>query len=253
MALDSVEVKAKNYEDERMMSLQRLRLADLEPNRTDLITFKVVNDDLIEIKPILKETSEFEERKTLLKKSLKSVSYVLNTLEGCTTIMKEINSIFDESEGINLFENCSKTNSKVMEDFYYDSNLIFYHLKYPLSVQLDDIYCLTRGINERIFSLKSLDCAISEQKHSCKQLQQLQNESIIAMDRAQGSLANLTSSSMAFDRKIAAKNAEIEKRIKKVEECSKDFESIYQYISTNLSKWERISDTFLIEEIKKLN
>ena len=112
------------------------------------------------------------------------------------------------------------------------------------------MYSLTRGLNERLFSVKSLNSAISDQKRSCQQLQQIQNESIVAMDRAQGSLTNLTSSSLVFDRKIAAKNAEIEKRIKKVEECSKDFESMDGYVSENLSKWERISDTFLLDKLK---
>lgn len=246
-----MEIKAKSYDDERMISLQRLRLADLEPNRTDLIPFKIEHEDLIEIKPVCKEVSSFEERKCLLEQSLKSVSYLMNTLEGCKNLFGEINSIFDDS-GTDFFENFSENNSKIVDDINRNLIVIEDQLKYPLNVQLEDVYSLTRGLNERIFSLKSLDSAISDQKSSCQQLQQIQTESIEAMDRAQGSLANLTSSSLAFDRKIAAKNAEIEKRIKKVEECTKDFESIDKYVSVNLEKWERISDTFLLDNLKRI-
>lgn len=176
----------------------------------------------------------------------------MNTLEGCKNLFGEINSIFDDS-GTDFFENFSENNSKVVDDINRNLIAIEDKLKYPLNVQLEDVYSLTRGLNERIFSLKSLDSAISDQKSSCQQLQQIQTESIEAMDRAQGSLANLTSSSLAFDRKIAAKNAEIEKRIKKVEECTKDFESIDKYVSVNLEKWERISDTFLLDNLKRIN
>ena len=248
--LDSVELKVKSYDDEVMLQLQRLRLADLEPNRTDLIPFKIDHEDLIEIKPICKETSEFETRKHLLEQSMKSVSYLLNTFEGCKNLIAEINSIFADDETEHVFETLCEINYKIIDEIDHNSTLIDDHFKYPLSVQLDDVYSLTRGLNERLFSVKSLNSAISDQKRSCQQLQQIQNESIVAMDRAQGSLTNLTSSSLVFDRKIAAKNAEIEKRIKKVEECSKDFESMDGYVSENLSKWERISDTFLLDKLK---
>ena len=250
--LDSVEIKAKCYDDEKLISFQRLRLADLEPNRTDLITFKIDNEDLIEIKPICKEASDFDKRKSLLEHSLKSVSYLVNTLEGCKNLISEINSIFDDSE-TDFFENFSEINHKIIDEIDRNSSVIDEHLKYPLNVQLEDVYSLTRGLNERIFSLKALDSAISDQKKSCQQLQQIQAESITAMDRAQGSLTNLASSSLTFDRKIAAKNAEIEKRIKKIEECSKDFESIDKYVSHNLEKWECISDTFLLDNLKRIN
>lgn len=250
LGLDSAEIRAKSYDDELMLQAQRLRIAELEPNRIDLITFKIYNADSIEIKSICKETSEYEERKSLLEQSMKSVSYILNTFEGCKNLITEINSIFDDEE---FFEDFPEINCKIIDEINRNSGVIDEHFKYPLNVQLDDVYSLTRGLNERIFSLKSLDSAISDQKRSCQQLQQIQNESIAAMDRAQGSLANLASSSLAFDRKLAAKNAEIEKRIKKVEECSKDFESIAKYVSINLSKWERVSDTFLLKELNILN
>ena len=72
------------------------------------------------------------------------------------------------------------------------------------------------------------------------------------MDKAQGSLTNLACSSLAFDRKIAAKNAEIEKRIQKVEELSMDFVKLDEHVTWQLEKWEEISDTFLLERIKEI-
>lgn len=250
--LDSVEIEAKSFEDEKQLSLQRIRLADLEPNRTDLIEFKMeAANEGIELGSFYKEINDFDQRKMLLEDSLKSISYLGNTLKGCKSLIKEISSILSEDSnffGTLAVEQGARDILKIDESL----DVIEDNLQYPLSVQLDDVYSLTRGLNERIFALKNLDTSISEQKRSCDQLAQIQAESLAAMDRAQGSLANLTSFSQAFDRKIAAKNAEIERRIRRVEETSKDFIQLDSHTSKQLEKWEQISDTFLMQKLKEI-
>lgn len=259
--LDAVEIKAKSFEDERRLAMQRIRLADLEPNRTDLIPFKIETDEL-DLGSFYKETGEFEQRKELLEKSLSSVSYLMNTLRGCKSLLKEINLVFEAVDDAELQK--FRMKDFVGEDLigkgdgicgridgYLDTINDF--IKSPLEVQVDDVYSLTRGLNERIFAVKALDSSLLDRNRSCLQLEKLQLEAVEAMDRAQGSLPHLTSSSLAFDRKIAAKNAEIERRIKKVEECAKDFEEIDGNVSRQLGKWERISDTFLLDKLKSIS
>lgn len=242
----------KSFEDEKRLSVQRIRLADFEPNRTDLIEFKLEADaEGIELGSLYKETREFDQRKGLLESSLKSLSYLANTLGGCKSLIKEMNSVFSEDSEFFGTEIAEKSSIVILK---INANLdkIEDNLKYPLSVQLEDVYSLTRGLNERIFALKHLDTAICEQKRACDQLTKIQSESIAAMDRAQGSLANLTSSSQAFDRKLAAKNAEIERRVQKFEESAKDFISLDKHVSKQLDKWEIISDTFLMDKFKRI-
>ena len=257
MGLDAVEIKVNSFDDEKRLALQRIRLADLEPTRTDLITIKVKSADL-DLGSLYKETNEFDQRKELLEKSLKSVSYLLNTLKGCKSLINEINSIFevpsDTKFSMKEFvgEEIITKNYEIIESIEEKMGKIEDFIKYPLQIQIDDVYSLTRGLNERIFSLKTLDSSLNDMHKSCDQLADIQIEAIEAMDRAQGSLANLTTSSMAFDKKIAAKNAEIEKRIKRVEESSKDFTSIDKHISSQLEKWEIIADSFLLDKFKKV-
>lgn len=257
LGLDAVEIKVNSFEDEKRLALQRIRLSDLEPTRNDLITLKVESADL-NLGPLYKETKEFNQRKQLLEKSSKSVSYLLNTLNGLKSLMKEITAVFEfpddtkfimkEFVGNEIIEKNYKKIKEIDETVDVIEDLI----KYPLQVQLDDVYSLTRGLNERIFYVKTLDSALIDRQKSINQLTEIQMEAIEAMDRAQGSLANLTTSSMTFDKNIAAKNAEIEKRIKRVEECFKDFSSIDKYISEQLEKWETIADSFLLDKFKKV-
>lgn len=257
MGLDALEIKVNNFEDEKRLALQRIRLADLEPTRTDLITLKVNSADL-DLGPLYKETTEFDQRKELLEKSLKSVSYLLNSLSGCKSLINDINSIFevpsDTKFNMKEFvgEDIIARHYEIIKSIDEKMVKIEDFIKYPLQIQIDDVYSLTRGLNERIFSLKTLDSSLNDKQRSCDQLSDIQIEAIEAMDRAQGSLANLTTYSVAFDKKIAAKNAEIEKRIKRVEECSNDFKSIDKHISCQLGKWEIIADSFLLDKFKKV-
>ena len=259
--LDEVEVHVESFNDERRLAEQRIRLADLEPKRNDLIQFNVKNDCL-ELGSLYKETKDFEQRKFLLEESMESVSNLTNYLSICKSLFKEINYIFQDSVADD--DEKFKMKEFIDDDLIlgvneiitrFDCNIfsIEDNLKYPLNVQLDDVYCLTLGLNERIVSLKTYDSALSEKQLSCKQLSEIQKESIRAMDRAQNSLFNLTSSSLVFDRKIASKNAEIEKKIKKVEESSKDFDFINKIVSKQLDSWQIISDTFLLNKLKNIS
>lgn len=257
MGLDSVEIKVKSFEDEKRLALQRIRLSDLEPTRTDLITLKVESADL-DLGPLYKETKEFDQRKELLEKSLKSITYLLNTFKGCKSLIKEINAVFEFPYNTK-FDMKEFVGEEIIEKYYeiideIDEKVskIEDFINYPLQVQMDDVYSLTRGLNERIFSVKALDTSLIDRQNSFDQLGKIQVEAIEAMDRAQGSLANLTTSSLTFDRKIAAKNAEIEKRIKIVEECSKDFSSIDKHISDQLENWLIIADSFLMDKFKQI-
>lgn len=261
LGLDISELKTNGFEDERRFAIQRIRLADLEPNRTELISFKIESEEL-NLRTFFKETGEFEQRKDLLEKSLSSVSYLMNTLRGCQSLLKEINSVFESVDDVESLK-------FRMKDFVGDEFIskgegivrrINQHLdsiddfiKSPLELQVEDVYSLTRGLNERIFALKALDMALIDRSRACSQLDQIQSEAVEAMGRAQGSLHRLTSSSLAFDRKIAAKNAEIEKRIRRVEECTKDFGIVDVNISMQLGKWESISDTFLLDKLKEIS
>ena len=240
------------------MALQRIRLADLEPTRTDLISLRIESEDL-NLGSLYKEITEFDHRRDLLENSLKSISYLLNTLDGCKSLIKEISSVFEDDSDDTKFnmkdfvgEYLIKRNEEITKIIDEKSDKIEDFIKNPLQIQIEDVYSLTRGLNERIFSVKSLDSALIDRQKSCDQLAEIQIEAIEAMDRAQGSLANLTNSAIVFDKKIAAKNAEIEKRIKRVEECSKDFLSIDKHISNQLEKWEIISDSFVLDNLKNV-
>lgn len=252
--LDHFEQIIFEFEDEKRLARQRMRLADLEPKRLDLIPFSVDND--LEINSyFFKETKEFEQRKDLLERSLKSISYLMNTLNGCKSLLKEINLILtiDDDDDEVISEELMEMSCKIIDKFDSDYEIIEDHLKYPLNVQLEDVYSLTRGINERIFSFKSLNDSLTDQQLSFDELSQIQCAAMNAMQRAQGSLSNLTSSSLNYDRKISAKNAEIERKIRKVEDCSEEFARIDENVSGQLETWEIISDTFLADKLKVIN
>lgn len=250
---DVIDEQILKFENEKLIAKQRMRLVDLEPKRLDLIPFDVENDDLEIESNCFEETGEFEQRKELLERSLKSISYLINTLDGCKSLLKEINLTFqsDEEEEI-ISEKLIETGLRIVNKFDSCADKIEDHLKYPLNVQLEDIYSLTRGINERIFALKCLDSSITDRQVSYNQLSQIQNESVKAMEKAQGSLSSLTSSSFNYDRKISAKNAEIEMKIKKVESFNEDFIWIDKNVSMQLEKWEIISDTYLMDKFKNI-
>ena len=250
--LDIFEHTILQFEDEKRLARQKMRLADLEPKRLDLISFNV--DEDLEINSyFFKETREFEQRKDLLERSLRSISYLMNTLNGCKSLLKEINLILKIDDDEVISEELMETSCTIIDKFDSDYEIIEEHLKYPLNVQLEDVYSLARGINERIVSFKSLNASITDQQISFDELSQIQRAAINAMQRAQGSLSNLTSSSLSYDRKISAKNAEIERKIRKVEECSEDFARIDENVSGQLEIWEIISDTFLAEKLKDMN
>ena len=177
----------------------------------------------------------------------------MNTLNGCKSLLKEINLILKIDDDEVISEELMETSCTIIDKFDSDYEIIEEHLKYPLNVQLEDVYSLARGINERIVSFKSLNASITDQQISFDELSQIQRAAINAMQRAQGSLSNLTSSSLSYDRKISAKNAEIERKIRKVEDCSEDFARIDENVSGQLEIWEIISDTFLAEKLKDMN
>jgi CHASE3 domain sensor protein len=243
LGLDSVEVEVNSFEDEKLVAMQRMRLADLEASRTDLISCHLENEGEFDMNALFGATNEINERRNVLESALKSVSYLNNCVSGCKDLLGQVAALLVDPEQSDELQSVRDSIDSRLDAL--DDNVV-----YPLNVQLDDIYSLTRGMNERIVSLKTYDAALSERQVSCSDLARLQSDAIKAMDRAQGSLSTLTASSASFDRKIAAKNAEIEKRIQRVEETGKDFHLLDRNVCEQLERWEVISDEFLMEKLK---
>ena len=74
------------------------------------------------------------------------------------------------------------------------------------------------------------------------------------MDRAQGSLANLTSSSLALIVKLPAKKYSLKsKRIKKVERMHNRFRIELINMFLLIWKWEQLLIHFLLDNLKRIN
>lgn len=252
LEMDAVDMKADSFADEKRLAMQRVRLADLEPTRTDLIQFRIESaEGLLETGSFFKDLGSFDQRKDLLEKGLKHITYLGNTLSGCGNLLASINQVFCEDSTSGFFDMAVYArNAQLCEAVQSTTTRLNELLRDPLQVQMDDVYSLVRGFNERIFALKAYDTALVERGRACESLDRVRSEAIEAMDRAQGSLSLLTTSSTAFDRKIAAKNAEIEKRIRRVEGAAADFAGINRNGAEQFSVWEQITDSYIMNKIK---